>query len=371
METVQLQCGNCGNVMAISTAHLGGQVRCPHCLTVVQTPPQSAAAPAPAEVLPPPVEVGEVESIFAPEEPSDDLFGGGPQRPLVEMPELKPIEPARYEPAAAPAIDTVALYASTPPAPAPESPSAEHDESDLRALRRPRPVYDRSYLSLMAFIFLIPYCVLSTVIIAYLMYQLSIQKNDLDFLRDPAPTKKDKPGEVNRAKHDQPLAATQKVPFGGTITIGALEVKPVEVSLNEFGDLQLRLNVKNVSTNQAFSPMHPDFLKIGKGDKPTLPYSYIETGSGKFKRIYDEHVAFKRGGAEELTDEGGLHPSQEEEVLLTTKGNKEVIESILKSNENLTWRVQLRRGLVDFGGQKVSATAVIGVQFNAREIKKG
>src|ERR1700682_6198206 len=109
METVQLQCGNCGKVMAISTAHLGGQVRCPHCLTVVQAPPQPAAAPAPPEVLPPPVEPGEVESIFAPEEPSDDLFGGSPQRPLVEMPELQPIESARFEAAAAPAIETVTM----------------------------------------------------------------------------------------------------------------------------------------------------------------------------------------------------------------------------------------------------------------------
>src|SRR5258708_9617245 len=188
----------------------------------------------------------------------------------------------------------------------------------------------------MAFIFLIPYCVLSTVIIAYLMYQLSSQQNDLHFLRDPAPNKKDKPGEVNRAKHDQPLAADQKVPFGGTVTIGALEVKPIEVSLNEFGDLELRLLVKNVSTNQAFSPMHPDFLKIGKGDKPTMPYSYIE--SGKFKRIYEYHVAFKSDGADDLTDEGGLRPSQEEEILLTTKGNKEAIKGILDSSENLTWR---------------------------------
>src|ERR1700681_986253 len=85
METVQLQCGNCSKVMAISTEHLGGQVRCPHCLSVVQTPPRPEPAPAAAEAAPP-IEIGEVESIFAPEPPRDDLFDEGPQRPLVEMP---------------------------------------------------------------------------------------------------------------------------------------------------------------------------------------------------------------------------------------------------------------------------------------------
>jgi len=54
-----------------------------------------------------------------------------------------------------------------------------------------------------------------------------------------------------------------------------------------------------------------------------------------------------------------------------TRGNKDVIKNIVGSGENMTWRVQLRRGLVDHRGQKVSATAVIGVQFNAKDIKKG
>ena len=41
METVQLKCGHCKKVMAIGVEHLGGQVRCPHCKGVVQTPPRS------------------------------------------------------------------------------------------------------------------------------------------------------------------------------------------------------------------------------------------------------------------------------------------------------------------------------------------
>src|SRR5579864_1517155 len=92
METVQLQCGNCGKVMAISTEHLGGQVRCPHCLAVVQTPaPQKPAGEMQSPpMLPPPIETAEVESIFSPAAPTDDIFDAGPQRPLVEMPMEQP-----------------------------------------------------------------------------------------------------------------------------------------------------------------------------------------------------------------------------------------------------------------------------------------
>ena len=42
METVQMRCGNCNRMMAISVEHLGGQVHCPHCQAIVETPPRRA-----------------------------------------------------------------------------------------------------------------------------------------------------------------------------------------------------------------------------------------------------------------------------------------------------------------------------------------
>src|SRR5437763_4305797 len=96
METVQLRCGHCNNVMAISVAHLGGQVRCPHCQSVVQTPPRQPA-PVPSIEPIPRLGPGEQESIFTPQEPSDDLFGGGPTQPLVEMPPEPPSHAVQAE----------------------------------------------------------------------------------------------------------------------------------------------------------------------------------------------------------------------------------------------------------------------------------
>ncbi len=50
METLTFQCGHCNKLMAVGTAHLGQQVRCPHCQQVVVAPSQPAPAThAPAE----------------------------------------------------------------------------------------------------------------------------------------------------------------------------------------------------------------------------------------------------------------------------------------------------------------------------------
>src|SRR5438105_13368905 len=90
MQTMNFQCGRCGNLMAVSTDFLGQQVRCPHCQQVVLAPPPSAPAPAAQATAPTgpnpavlPIQepqptgprYGEQEDIFAPPDSGDDLFG--------------------------------------------------------------------------------------------------------------------------------------------------------------------------------------------------------------------------------------------------------------------------------------------------------
>ena len=87
MQTVNFQCGNCNNLMGVSSEFLGQQVRCPHCQAVVVAP----AAPAPARpgVMDPvdfsPSLANQHDDIFAPPEPTDDLFGAA-EGPRVELP---------------------------------------------------------------------------------------------------------------------------------------------------------------------------------------------------------------------------------------------------------------------------------------------
>ena len=366
METVQLQCGHCGKVMAISVEHLGGQVRCPHCLSVVQTPPRqtsaSGPAPAPIEIVPPKIEPWEVESIFSAEAPSEDVFDAGPQKPLVEMPVDVPPPVAAHAPQPSP------LFAEAPAAP--ETPSAESDAAGLAALRRSRPIFDKSYGAFIALVFFVPYSVISTGIIAYLLFLLSRGGAPLEDLPDPAP--KGGAQKVSRVKHDQPLVDQQKVALGGTTRVGGpkggLEVRPTKVIFHK-GDetfLELHLLVKNVTDDQVINPMDPEFLKIPEGKNPPMPYTFLDSGS--FKRIYRARLAYQRSGAEDLSLEAKLKPGEQATLVLTTQPpDKGTVENIAKSSENLTWRVQLRRGLVN----NVSRTAVIGVQFNAKDIEKG
>jgi phage FluMu protein Com len=42
MQPVQFQCGHCGKLMAVSSQHIGQQVRCPHCQEIVIAPPPAA-----------------------------------------------------------------------------------------------------------------------------------------------------------------------------------------------------------------------------------------------------------------------------------------------------------------------------------------
>jgi hypothetical protein len=376
MDTVQIQCGSCNKLMAISTAHLGGQVRCPHCQAIVQAPaPTPALASEPTELLPPQIEVREADSIFAPPEEGEDLFGDGLQRAVVEMPlDMAPAQEL------SPALDHLATIAEPPPIAhditeadlAPTSAPVPHHgtpDADLAALQPPRRPADRGYLSLMLLILLVPYSILMTLFVVYLWYQLANQETGLQLLPDPAP-KKDGARQVKvRVKHDQALAASQQVKLGGTIAIGAIQVTPEKVTRDEFGDLQLVLQVKNISDNQAFSPMHPDFLRTVKGNKMnTMPYTFLDTPKAS-DRLYGGHLAFERPGEDERTIEGELLPGQQEKVMVTAPQKKELIDSIVKSNDKLTWRVQLRRGLVRVDGQQMSATAVIGVQFSASEIR--
>jgi hypothetical protein len=128
METVNFQCGHCGNLMAVGTDNLGQQVRCPHCQQVVVAPPP---APAPAPATGPsaegptfPLEVAhDHEDIFAPPAPTEDLFDA-PRLPRLEMP---PVEPAPAPPPANGPLTEPGRAAPEPPRPAVSPPAPGGD----------------------------------------------------------------------------------------------------------------------------------------------------------------------------------------------------------------------------------------------------
>lgn len=361
MQTVQLQCGNCSKLMAISVAHLGGQVQCPHCRAVVQTP---AAPPAPTPAAP---EVVERDSIFAPTDSGSDVLSRGAPRQLVEMPP----PPA---PAPAPPESTTTIEFTPEPEPrhdglplrAPAAaPLEEGDTETELPAPRPRPVYEKSMLPLIALIFLVPYAILTSVFCAYLLIQLRNQPHPLDMLPDPKPDKG--PRKAERIRHDYPLAAHQKVGLGDALRVGDLEVMPQRVEMHKEGNLVLRLKVKNVSDDLVFAPISDAFLHVQTDFSGGKPYTFVQ--SENYTPLYGGFLEIKK--ADVNAGEGELAPGQEETILLTTTDkDRSTAKKVAASKDRLVWRVQLRRGLVPYRGKSLAATTVVGVAFNGRDIAR-
>ena len=377
MRTVQLQCGNCQKLMAIAEEHMGGQVQCPHCKSVVQTPKPAATpappAPPPAPTLAfapvPSLEIPERDSIFGAPERPDDLFDDAPAGPLVEMPQApKPAPPPVQETPPPPASDgpapTYEPFSQEAPAAA-DDPAEQADLSQFGRREIPKP----SLAPQIALIFLVPYAILTTIFIIYLLMTQNRQ-HPLDMLPDP---RKDKGGPRTQVQHDIPLAPHQKVALGQTKQVGDIEVTPQRVRLTPEGNLVLALRVKNVSDKWTFNPIHDDFLKFQSDQTVGKPYTFVEPQL--HKRIYGGYVEWLKGqpGKERRTDDGDLRPGQDEIIQLMTPDGPSyqgIVQAIAKSPGPILWRVQLRRGPVDHRGEKVSATTVIGVPFSAKDIQK-
>jgi hypothetical protein len=369
METVQLQCGYCQKMMAINIAHLGSQVQCPHCRGVVQTPPpKPTTAPAPA---PPPVttaQTTEADSIFANPETSDDVISSNVprrlERPPATIEEPPPIK--KFEPAASPTVD---------------APGRQEPENDLASFK-PRRVYDKSMASAIAFIFLIPYAILTTLMIIYLLFQTQNRPHPLDMMPDPAPAKdKGKRPNPGRVEYNYPLAPHQRTVLLKPIQLGDLLVNPRRLLLTKGGDLQLVLRVKNVSPNTSFAPVHQEYLRYSpSNDDETKPYTFLESKSAEMTPLFGGSWSYpQREEGESARASDYLNPKEEVTILITTEGSgleerkqlyDKQIQTIVDSNQQeYVWRVRLCRGFVKYRGKNVSTTAVFGVEFTAAQIK--
>src|SRR5262245_60015326 len=289
METINVQCGHCGKLMAISTEHLGARVSCPHCQGVVEAPASAppgsrSESPTPPEIKVPVVEA--TESIFAAEEPeaTEDIFGSQ-DRPLIEMPQAP--EPSGVTLATTP--DSGRELEKAPPpmsSPAPElfleksaaSPAraswtedlhterehAEHEQAPAEPVPELEPrryVAKRSLLGPILLMFLIPYCLFTTGFVIWLLYTRSKAPEPFEFLRDPAPTKDgpDKGKGRERVKYDARLPAKLHTSLGKTLQVGDVEVTPLKV-VHADGDLAIHLKLRNLAGNTTFNPL-PDAFR--------------------------------------------------------------------------------------------------------------
>jgi hypothetical protein len=298
MQTVNFQCGSCSNLMAVGAEFLGQQVRCPHCQAVVVAP----AAPAPAAVAPAPARApdatetlpfsrpaNEHEDIFAPPEPTDDLFGR-PDAPRVELP---PAAPAPQAPTLSldrpganggsePFGSTITFAGSQQAAPAaandatlpswmdqPAAPAAPpdhqgmgfhqapahtegHEDAQHEALpqmiRRPRD--NGGWFIGLVFIPLISYAILTTIALLILWARLqqaappppnpletlpALDPNDpkagTHLFKDPRQSEVIQNLDVKTATG--PVPDNQTVRLGGKLQLGDLQIEPQKVALEK------------------------------------------------------------------------------------------------------------------------------------------
>ncbi|HZZ80872.1 MAG TPA: hypothetical protein VFE62_20385 [Gemmataceae bacterium] len=363
METVQLQCGQCKKLIGIRVEHMGMQVQCPHCKSVVQTPsPASEAATLPPPSPPPQppagipnMEIQQRESIFGGPEESDSVIDN-PLSPKMEVP--SPLPPADTTPASIPQAAT--------------APSGEA-ETDFSQFKR-RPTFDKSVIPLLILIFLVPYALLTTSFIAYLLFVQPKPAHPLDYLIDPA-AGKDKGGPRSGARYgpkfDTPLAEHQRTTIGKSIKAGDLLLTPTHVMLTPDGDIKLILKARNVSTGTKFEPINGSYLRP-KG--LIQPYSYLESKSGSLRlNAVDLGYHTDPKAADDARGFALLSAGEEVTIALTSDigfRKKDIPQIAKAADDSYTWRVQVRRGFVKVDGKDVSATTVIGVDFSRSEIER-
>jgi len=228
---------------------------------------------------------------------------------------------------------------------------------------------------------------------------------------------------------DQELPDKLKVHLGNTLAIGDLEVTPERIEYRKIAAYQkltgkaptveasprclvLTMRVKNTSTDVWFRPTDGYFDRMFKSDskdypreldrknirdntprlyvtvngkredasKEQHPYDFIDVGN---KRYYGgcilhpvDHDKFNPlpVGLEREYMDGQendikpLNPGEERRLVFAAYPKNGVASEATNHKGPMTWRVLLRRGLVNYKGKDLSVCAVIGVEFNASDI---
>lgn len=382
MDTVNVQCGHCGLLMAISTEHLGTQVACPHCHGVVEAPAADVADVDTRPEITVPGSDSVASILGAPEnEASDDIFGTA-RKPLVELPPELPAKSPAEGPSdgptetfgdrpsdkeGAPGVSDAGAATWLETKPEPEGEAGALPDVAPRTYAR-----KRSMLVPILLIFLIPYSIFSTAFIAWLLYTRNKAGDPMEFLRDPdpkrdGPERKGKSQGGQRVKWDARLPANLRVALHKTLQIGDVEVTPIKLQYQS-GDLSLHLRLRNLSSDVAFNPL-PDSFADPKTFGSNHPYTFLDAGNDDY--IFGGFVDHRRAAKDGLTAGARLDPGEEMVAVLTTRPeDRGKVRALVKSNKELVWRVQIRRGLVMVDDAPRSATAVIGVEFPARAIER-
>ena len=212
-----------------------------------------------------------------------------------------------------------------------------------------------------------------------------------DFFGQYAKASREKVSELK--VDDKLIPPGQKAHLRGTVTVGELRVEPLEVAQREYRQftvyagadatplekklrnpcLGLRLKLTNLSRASAWFPSDPAWHRKNRVDSPA-PLTGLELDGRRFmggpilwpfspdvKRIYVE--------GQEADDEP-LLPGKSRETVVLSADTPELLDAVKNSHKPILWRVHLRRGFTHYGGENVSVGALVGVEFEASEVKR-
>jgi hypothetical protein len=187
---------------------------------------------------------------------------------------------------------------------------------------------------------------------------------------------------------DGELPADQKAGLGGKIVIGQLVIEPVriekraltlvresaeervEVPLRDGDALVLQLRVSNTSTEAAIFPLDPAFLRQGVGTD--TPATRIVVGKetfagGPINWPFRQRVTREYEQAQE-DETRALGPGESRDYFVCSKADQQLVRAVKFAKGPVIWRVQVRRGVVEFRGKDVPVTAIVGVEFGASDV---
>jgi hypothetical protein len=252
-----------------------------------------------------------------------------------------------------------------------------------------------SMLAAYFLIFLIPYAIFITIVAGYFYWRIMQTPHPLEMLNDfgdNPPAKRGSSSVIDIIPPETTLPGKLQVALGQRIRLGDLEVMPTKVEqrkivyVSENKSLQpqesqddalvLTLELRNVSDDVYFIPTDPFFERQWREDSgATKPYTFLEMGARRFfggpiRRNQRGKAATSRELIQgQENDNQILRPHEARTtVIATDPDNREILKTLDQYHGPLVWRIQLRRGLVALRDREVSATAVIGVVFDDRDI---
>jgi hypothetical protein len=354
---------------------------------VVQAVPPPAPVPVPVPSAPLPVAVAPTGAT----PPSS--AGGNPWAGMDQLPSVPAAVPA---PVSVPV--PVPMEASPFPevdAPKPAQPSRAEPAAEERVSRRAKPAPAGNPMFKTGFFILAGYALLATIAAVYgLFLKSSVPathplSNLPDNFGEFPPAERKKTSRLP-ANLDADLPVEQKVAIGGTLKIGQLEIAPISVEERKLKfvlegktggkatldqtpgtAIVLKMRIKNTSDDLMIHPLDPAFNRKVTGTerigtnlvtgKATYQGGAIEWPLGeRLRRKYEEAQA---------NDATPLKPGEAREFVVFSNANQQVVKAVKEARDGVLWRVQVRRGRIDFDGKDVPVTAIIGVEFKPSDVK--